>query len=86
MIKLICTPLRFYTPNDEDLLFTWLEKIQSIQKIEGVGRELHLFIPSTVIPDDDLCDLMGVFDRYKFDAQQLEVFKTEHNKDWFEED
>ena len=31
-ITLICTPLKFYTDNDEALCFEWIEKIKSIKR------------------------------------------------------
>lgn len=82
-VVLICAPLRFYTQNDESLCFKWIKKITCIKKIKGVGRELHLYIPSPAIPNSDLLELTGLFDRYRFDASQLKVFMNESNKDWF---
>ncbi|MGE0010306.1 MAG: hypothetical protein AB7F19_07285 [Candidatus Babeliales bacterium] len=84
-IVLICTPLRFYSQNDEDLMFGWLDKIKSVTSYKGIGRELHVYIKSKNIPKLDLLELMGIFDRYKFDAKQLEIFKNESNQKWFEE-
>lgn len=84
-IILICTPLRFYTENDETLFFEWIHKIKSIKQVKGIGKELHLFIVSNYIPNDDLLDLIGLFNRYKFDIKQLKVFMNEDNKEWFDE-
>jgi hypothetical protein len=83
-ITLICTPLQFYTQNDEKLFFSWLKKIKCINSFEGVKQSLHLHINSHAIPNSDLLELMGLFDRYKFDAQQLKVFMNDSNKEWFE--
>lgn len=83
-IILICSPLKFHVGNDENILFEWLSRIPSIKAIQGVGRELHLSV-SSVIPDEDLLDLMGVFKRYGFDTGQLDILKTESNKHWFED-
>lgn len=82
-IKLICTPLRFYSNYDEDALFEWLKKIECIGNIQGIGRELHLAISSNKISDIDLENLIGVFRRYGFDMKQLAVFLNEENKEWF---
>jgi hypothetical protein len=82
-IILKCSPLIFYTQNDEDSLFTWLNKIKEIKKIKGIGEELHVHILSK-ISNNSLLDLMGIFDRYKFDATQLKIFINESNKEWFE--
>lgn len=84
-IILICTPLRFYTQNDETLCFEWIKKIKCIKKHIGVGRELHLYVSSKKISNSDLLDLMGFFNRYKFGANQLKVFMSDKNKEWFAE-
>jgi hypothetical protein len=82
-IILICGPLQFYTKNDETLFNQWIKKIKCIKDYDGVGHDLHLEISSSTIPDDDLLDLMALFDRYKFDSSQLRVFINENNKKWF---
>lgn len=83
-IILKCSPLRFYTKDDEELFFEWVKKIKCIHKFEGVGRELYLYISSTKISNDDLLNLMALFDRYKFDVSQLKIFMNDSNKDWFD--
>jgi hypothetical protein len=82
-IILTCSPLSFYTQDDEEVLFSWLKKIQAIKKCYGVGMDLCLHIDSCDISDNDLLNLMGIFDRYDFDEKQLEIFKDENNKEWF---
>ncbi len=82
-VVLICTPLRFYSQNDEDLMFGWLDKIKSVKDYKGFGRKLHVYVDSNNIPKHDLIDLMGLFDRYKFDSKQLTVFKNETNEKMF---
>jgi hypothetical protein len=83
-ITLILTPLRFYTQTDEALMFKWLKKVKSIKSMEGMGRELHVHISSKQIPDSDLLELFGIFERYNFDLSQLTIFKNEANKNIFE--
>ena len=82
-VILKCSPLVFYTQNDENSLFNWFNKIKEIKNIKGIGEELHVRITSK-ISNDSLLDLMGIFDRYKFDPTQLKVFMNESNKEWFE--
>jgi hypothetical protein len=84
-IILICSPLKFYSQNDEDLCFEWIKKIKCIKKHAGVGRELHLHIASKNIPYNDLLDLMGLFARYKYDTNQLKIFMNDENKNLFDE-
>ncbi len=82
---LVCSPLRFYTQTDEELFFKWIAAIPCIKEFKGVGNALHMIIPRNQIPNADLLNLMGLFDRYKFDAKQLRVFMNESNKEWFED-
>jgi hypothetical protein len=81
---LLCTTLSFYTETDEALLFQWLKAVLCITTIQGVGRELHLHINNPMVSHDDLLNLIAIFDRYKFDANQLLVFKNEENAYLFE--
>jgi len=83
-IVLVCSPLRFYTHNDETLCFEWIQKISCIKDYKGVGRALHLFVSSSDIANEDLLDLIGLFDRYGFDMQQLNIFKNEENEKLFQ--
>jgi len=85
-IILICSPLRFYTEMDEELLFQWLKAVSCITTIQGIGKELHLCIRDSLIAREDLLNLIGIFDRYKFDESQLLIFKTEENKYLFEDE
>lgn len=84
-IKLICTPLEFYSLNDEKSFFFWLKKISCIEKFQGVGSELHLYVSAEKVSDVQLIELMGIFDRYGFDGSQLKRFITDENKDFFED-
>ncbi len=82
---LILTPLRFYSPEDEELFFNWLDKIECIDNYQGVGRELHVSFASRPITFNEYRNLNGLFKRYKFkNSEQLKtLFETEENKDWF---
>lgn len=84
-VTLILTPLNFYSAYDEDAMFEWLNKIKSVISYKGIGRELHVHIPSKTIPYLDLIELMGLFERYRYSLEQLKVFMNEDNKLLFEE-
>ena len=80
-ITLVCTPLTFYSHKDEDALFEWLDKIKSIKKIQGIGRDLHVDIDPSQLSYTDICDFIGIFKRYKFkNYNQLEQLNT--SPDW----
>lgn len=84
--KLIFTPLKFYSHEDEELFFQWINKIECIESYKGTGKELHLVISSIPISFNDFRNLRGIFKRYNLkNPQQLkELFLTEANKEWFE--
>lgn len=74
-ITLICTPLKFYAPLDEDALFEWLNKIECIESYKGIGEELHIYLKTSSITRREAWNLRGVFKRYKFkNREQLEIF------------
>lgn len=80
-----CSPLTFFAEIDEKLFFKWIESIKSIKKYEGIGPELHLYFNSNVIPENELLSLMGLFDRYHFDHNELNVFMNKENAHWFQD-
>ncbi len=83
---LILTPMKFYSSEDEELLFDWLDKIGCIESYKGVGKELHVVISSPSITFNEYRNFNGLFKRYRFkDPGQLKaLFETEENKDWFD--
>jgi hypothetical protein len=77
---LMCTPLNFYTKNDEDEMFRWVKKIKCVIKYYGVSRSLHLVVQSNKVKNKDLLELIGLFRRYNFDLKQLKIFMNADNK------
>jgi len=83
-IKLICRSVSYLSQKDEDAFFEWLRKISSIIEIDGWKDELHLYLESDVIPDEDLEEIVAIFYRYEIkDMTQLKIFLNEYNKEWF---
>ena len=77
---LIASPLTFYSRKDEDAFFAWLKSIEYVLNVVGKGRELIIELKSSTIPDNDLRDLLAIFNRYDFDMKQLQQFLTDENK------
>ena len=82
---LILTPLKFYSLEDEELFFCWLNKISCIKSYKGIGKELHVVVSSKPITFNEYKNLNGIFKRYKLKSteQLKDLFGTEDNKDWF---
>jgi hypothetical protein len=70
-VKLKCTPLRFYTKNDENLLFGLIETVRSITGCYGVGQTLYIIVDSEKISGEDVGTLKALFMRYRYDQKQL---------------
>ena len=81
-IKLVCKSVWYYSKIDEEYFFDWLDRIKSIEKIQGAGDELYLYVKKKM-PDDDLRELLALFYRYKLDMSQLKQLLNKDNKDWF---
>lgn len=81
-IILTCKSVKFYLPYDEDAFFGWIAKIKSIIKFDGIRDELYLYFETNELPNTDVRELLGLFDRYKIDMKQLKIFINETNKEW----
>ena len=87
MKTLIFTPLTFFSPEDEDLFFAWIDKVSCVKSYQGIGRELHLVVIPSELTFNDLRNLRGLFSRYELkNPEQLkELFLNDDNKRWFRE-
>ena len=85
-IVLIFTPLSFYSHEDEDLFFEWINKVNCITGYKGIGTELHVYVSSKEIPFNDFKNLNGLFERYRLEnPSQLKVFIDKTDKKPFTE-
>jgi hypothetical protein len=82
-IVLTCKKTVYYSPVDEELFFTWIEKIPSIIKDNGAGDEYYLYIKNHKIPDMDLREVIALFYKYDIEMTQLKQFLNDDNKKWF---
>lgn len=77
-----CHAMTFYSQLDEEIFFDALKKISAVKKIEGIGSDLLLSVPSR-LSDKALRELLGLFFRFQVDMRQLAPFLTEKNRSWF---
>jgi len=64
------------------MFFTALKRISAVKKVEMLGANLFLTVPST-FSSKSLRELLGLFFRYKIDMKQLAQFRTKKNSSWF---
>jgi len=82
-VMLVAKKLAFYALKDEEAFLGWLKSIKSVKALDYQGAELHIYVKSNQIPDQDLSDLLALFFRYKIKMDQLSVFLNDSNKEWF---
>ena len=71
----------YLTQNDEAAFFGWIDKISSVD--EYYGEVSSLFLKVTSCSDEDLYELIALFDRYLVGKAELAKLRTEQNQGWF---
>ena len=71
----------YLTQNDEAAFFGWLDKLSSVEEYYGKGKSLFLKI--TECSDEDLREMIALFDRYLVDKAELAKLRTQQNESWF---
>jgi hypothetical protein len=80
---LIKEPGPFYSPQDEDYFFEWLQSIPAVKGVKGVkGGCLEVTIDGPV-NEGCLADLMAVLSRYSVDLKPLKALCAPNNEKWF---
>ena len=79
---LTCKNVIYKSIFDKEGFFEWLNSIKSILEIEKQNDTLYLYFKSKRIPDKDFRSLIGLFDRFKINMKQLQLFLNERNKKW----
>lgn len=82
-VVLVAKKVIFYALKDEEAFLGWLKSIKAVRQIDYQGSELHIYIKSKSISDQDLSDLLALFFRYKIKMAQLQIFLNDKNKAWF---
>lgn len=81
--KISIQEINYFSALDEDIFFTWLDKIPGIVEKQGEGNELHIYIDQEKLNEAGLRELLAFFYRYGIDMEQLGIFLNENNKSWF---
>ena len=82
MILLEAKKVSFGSSGDEISFFRWLDEIQSVKDVRGQGDKILIEVKSPPVPDQDLKELIALFDRYDIDLVQLLDLETPLNKSW----
>jgi hypothetical protein len=66
---------------DENMMFSWLDKIPCVSGYKGKGVELYIDLKE--MDEDSLRELISLFFRYQLDLSQFKQFETSRNRKWF---
>lgn len=83
MIELTATAVWYYSANDEQAFFAWLDRIACVDGYRGIGRELLINVDLGRADEEAIRELLAIFFRYGIDMQQLAVFGDDANNGWF---
>lgn len=73
----------FYSELDETQFFGWLQKIEFVESVRGVGRQLNIMVAMKEPTETDLRELTTLFSRYKMTLEPLERYKSGANAHLF---
>lgn len=82
-VELTCEKVAFFSELDEEMFFSWIQKIDSVIKAEGVGQQIRLHVQSEYLPDKCLRELLALFWRYQINMRQFRSFRNHKNEKWF---
>lgn len=81
MIEISITAGLFYSENDEECFFKWLDSMRFFSDRSYCGDQIILKCDNT-LSKDELWDLLAFFYRYKQDLKILRVFENDDNVSW----
>src|SRR5262245_53355416 len=75
--------VRFYHQNDERTFFEWLDRIACVDKYAWEGPDGLVVRLNRAPNDDDLREIIALFQRFGVNMRQLARFETPENAGWF---
>lgn len=80
-VCIIIKPLSFYSREDKELFYAWLNKIAAIEKYIGIFTHLNVLFRTYEISARDFTNLNGIFNRYNIKSKdQLKIFINKKTK------
>jgi hypothetical protein len=83
--QLVARSVRFFSKHDEDQFFGWLGKLPCVASYRGQGIDLIVELRSDQVDDEDLRELLALFQRYGVNMAQLARFESDANRQWFKD-
>jgi hypothetical protein len=82
IVRLEATAVRFFPQGDESAFFGWLDRLAFVERYEGRGRILSIFVNSAAADQDGLREMLALFHRYGIELRQLAIFDRDEFADW----
>ena len=82
-VELQAVEVRFFSAGDESAFFGWLRSLPCVERFEGRGRTLHIWVNANCVDEDALRELLALFHRYGVDLAQLAAFDRDDFAEWF---
>lgn len=83
-IIVIKEPCPFYSQQDEDSFFEWLQSIPEVKSVKGCANGLEILLKEP-IGEDSLIELIAVFSRYSLKLKPLKDLCSPNNEKWFKD-
>ncbi|MFP8832838.1 hypothetical protein ACLIJR_01065 [Hydrogenophaga sp. XSHU_21] len=82
-LELIARRVWYYSRNDEEAFFEWLDKLPCVRRYEGELDVLRIHIDKGKVDEYALRELLSLFRRYAVDMKQLRAFDNDEFSIWF---
>lgn len=81
-VTLKAKSVEYGSPGDEKAFFDWLQSLSCVCDVYGKSDVLYIEIDATTVDDDQLYELLSLFDRYRIEMSQLATFHNDDNSHW----
>lgn len=85
-IKIEAKRVTYFSAYDEAAFFEWLDKIASICSVEGRGFSISITADYDNTTEEELRELLSLFQRYGISMGQLIAFDKLEFSEWFHDE
>jgi hypothetical protein len=85
-LQIEATAVRFFSQGDEAAFFAWLDRVSFVERYEGRGLTLHIFIKEDAVDEEGLREILALFRRYGVPLRQLAALDRDAFASWFHDE
>jgi len=86
IVEIEATTLHYYSRYDEDSFFRWLDKLSCVHSYKGHLRTLYIKIKVDAVTQEDIYEIVGLYQRYDLDMSSLAVLERSDFSAWFRDE